>query len=407
MQYQVPQFIETEDKIIGGILTLKQFLIIAAGAGISFIFYFLFNSFAWLFMTTLVGIIAVGVAFVKVQGRSVPTIIVAAFHYYWNPRFYLWRSGAAEPEAVGEDIEAVSKKAEAPKQFIFHRKEVGQKTLTQGKGKNDIGPTAPMSAELREKVPTAQRAPKETQPIPLGWDKAKPVPSPLGVLRGAAKEAGNFIARESSELMPGEKASAHRALPVRAPAEKTGETRGDFLEKEMEQKKALRTLEEKMLKKEELLEHEVKELENAKARLESEMQKLRLIQEKNATIQKVTHIEKVPPKVRESFAVPTKEVIKEKKMPKETLGIQPREARATTEGAEETLLSIRHKLATAGGKVQDLFQKLSTSKTSLPKRERNLINFGNNSKERLELLRKATGEIESARRIDYSDSRRP
>src|SRR3989344_4728616 len=128
MQYQVPQFIETEDKIIGGVLTLRQFLIIAAGAGVSFLFYFIFALTAWIFITILVGAGVLFVAFIKVNGRPITIIAKAAFNYYWNPRFYLWRSKKAEPPKMPVVKTPSIQKHEG--RFEFHFKKAPRATPT-------------------------------------------------------------------------------------------------------------------------------------------------------------------------------------------------------------------------------------------------------------------------------------
>ncbi len=97
MQFQVPQFIETEDKIVGP-LTLTQFLYIAAGGGLCFILFFFLQTPIWLFFVLLIMPASVSLAFVKINGQSLPTVLLAAFGYYWKPRFYVWqREEAALP----------------------------------------------------------------------------------------------------------------------------------------------------------------------------------------------------------------------------------------------------------------------------------------------------------------------
>jgi hypothetical protein len=58
MQFQVPQFIETEDKIIGP-LTLKQFFYVAAAALVSFSLFFVLATWLWLLITIILGGVAV------------------------------------------------------------------------------------------------------------------------------------------------------------------------------------------------------------------------------------------------------------------------------------------------------------------------------------------------------------
>lgn len=90
MQFQVPQFIETEDKIVGP-LTLKQFVYITIGAGISFFLFFYFNLLLWGFTALIINTATISFAFVKINGIPLPKIAGAAFGYFWRPKFYLWK----------------------------------------------------------------------------------------------------------------------------------------------------------------------------------------------------------------------------------------------------------------------------------------------------------------------------
>jgi len=91
MQFQVPQFIDTEDKVVGP-FSLRQFMYIGIAGFISAIFYFFVQT--WLFV--IMSIICLGLAgvisFVKINGQPVIKIITAAFNYYWKPQIYVWKS---------------------------------------------------------------------------------------------------------------------------------------------------------------------------------------------------------------------------------------------------------------------------------------------------------------------------
>jgi len=95
-QYQVPQFIEVEDKIFGP-LTLRQFIYLAGAGGLSLIF---FTLLPFLLALPLIGI-ALGVgaafAFYKVNGR--PLIVAAehGFSYFLGNKLYLWKQRQAAP----------------------------------------------------------------------------------------------------------------------------------------------------------------------------------------------------------------------------------------------------------------------------------------------------------------------
>ena len=97
MQFQVPQFIETEDKVIGP-LTLKQFLYLAAAGAVSFALFFLLKAILWIMITFILGSAAAALAFIKVQGRPLPSILLAALGFYWKPRTYLWQRTAESAE---------------------------------------------------------------------------------------------------------------------------------------------------------------------------------------------------------------------------------------------------------------------------------------------------------------------
>lgn len=91
MRYQVPQFIEVEDKIFGQ-LTLKQFIYIAGGAGFSFLIYVLFKSLT----LTIVPIILVmsasfALSFYKVNNRPLISVVESAFKYALGNKLYIWK----------------------------------------------------------------------------------------------------------------------------------------------------------------------------------------------------------------------------------------------------------------------------------------------------------------------------
>src|SRR3989344_1050502 len=60
-QFQVPQFIDIEQKIIGGKLTMRQFLIVVAGSGVAFLLFFIVDFFPWLILAVFLaaGIFAI------------------------------------------------------------------------------------------------------------------------------------------------------------------------------------------------------------------------------------------------------------------------------------------------------------------------------------------------------------
>lgn len=90
MHFQVPQFIETEDKIIGP-FTLKQFLLIAGGGFSSFLLYFIVDIWLWVVLVAIIMPISISFAFVKINGRSLYFFVKSAAIYIWRPKTYVYK----------------------------------------------------------------------------------------------------------------------------------------------------------------------------------------------------------------------------------------------------------------------------------------------------------------------------
>ena len=104
MKYQVPQFIEIEDKIIGP-LTIKQFVYLAGGAGMAFIIYHFFIIF--LAIPLMAGAIALSLAlaFYKVNNRNFIELLESIFNFYTKDRLYIWKKEPKkiEPRKIRDD----------------------------------------------------------------------------------------------------------------------------------------------------------------------------------------------------------------------------------------------------------------------------------------------------------------
>ena len=106
MRFQIPQFIETEDKIVGP-FSLKQFLLIGGGVGISLILYFVLNELIWFFVSAIIVSATVALAFVKVNGRSLPIIVFAALSFTWKPHIYVWQPEHPQMPKNEESLQAI------------------------------------------------------------------------------------------------------------------------------------------------------------------------------------------------------------------------------------------------------------------------------------------------------------
>ncbi len=90
MQYEVPQFIDVEDKIFGP-LTFKQFVYLAGAAGITVICFTLLNTFfAFLLAAPFVGL-GLALAFYKINDKPFIEVMGNAIAYYFGNKLYLWK----------------------------------------------------------------------------------------------------------------------------------------------------------------------------------------------------------------------------------------------------------------------------------------------------------------------------
>lgn len=89
MRFEVPQFIEVEDKIVGP-LTWRQFIYIAGGAGLLIVFYFSLPFIFFVMIGGPIGALAGFLAFHKVNNRPFSHFLESVFHFITHGRLYLW-----------------------------------------------------------------------------------------------------------------------------------------------------------------------------------------------------------------------------------------------------------------------------------------------------------------------------
>lgn len=96
-QYQVPQFIEVEDKIFGP-LTLKQFIYLAGGGGLCLLFFTLLPFYLTVLLAIPVLALSAGLAFYSVNGRPLIYAMEHAFGYLFGTKLYLWMQRDQKPQ---------------------------------------------------------------------------------------------------------------------------------------------------------------------------------------------------------------------------------------------------------------------------------------------------------------------
>jgi len=107
MQFQVPQFIEVEDKIFGP-LTLKQFIYLAGGAGMCAVLYmFIPFKIVAIILALPIAAFALALAFWKVNGKPFVDYIESSFYYTIGSKLYTWKKSEKKP--VNTPVEEAKK----------------------------------------------------------------------------------------------------------------------------------------------------------------------------------------------------------------------------------------------------------------------------------------------------------
>lgn len=102
MQFQVPQFIEVEDKIFGP-LTFKQFIFLAGGAGMAYLAWRILPFFIAVPVALGVAGLALALAFFTYNGRPFLLALEMGFYYLIHSKLYLWNNNShkkAAPKVV-------------------------------------------------------------------------------------------------------------------------------------------------------------------------------------------------------------------------------------------------------------------------------------------------------------------
>jgi len=114
-RYQTPQFVEHEAKVIGP-LSFRQAAYIGMPIPVLLLLFFIFpdNLVPFVVVTVILEGLAFTLAFVKVEGRTVPQLLTNALFFGVKPKMYIWKRGKSTlhfkemeyegPEGQTEDV---------------------------------------------------------------------------------------------------------------------------------------------------------------------------------------------------------------------------------------------------------------------------------------------------------------
>lgn len=124
MRFEVPQFIEIEDKIFGP-LTWRQFVYVAGGAGVAAMLFVFMPFPIFLILGLPIAGATFALAFVPVNNRPFAFFLESMFNFFRNKRLYLWQK-----KGTGIYSDAYAAKSDAPVQLGAYTPPTGSNNIT-------------------------------------------------------------------------------------------------------------------------------------------------------------------------------------------------------------------------------------------------------------------------------------
>jgi len=126
MRFQVPQFIEVEDKIFGP-LTFKQFIYVAGGGGVCLVLFTFLPKFLAILISLPVAGLALALAFYKVNEKPFINMVEAFLTYTITNKLYIWRK---EDKKIDSSQSAVNSQKPIEQVYVPKLSESKLKDLT-------------------------------------------------------------------------------------------------------------------------------------------------------------------------------------------------------------------------------------------------------------------------------------
>ncbi len=105
MRFEVPQFIDIEDKIFGP-FTLKQFIYLTGTAGICFMIFTALPKILAYILIAPIAVLGVALAFYKHNNRPFVVLLESAFNYYIKGKLYIWKKREKPVEQEAQELAA-------------------------------------------------------------------------------------------------------------------------------------------------------------------------------------------------------------------------------------------------------------------------------------------------------------
>jgi hypothetical protein len=120
MRYEVPQFIDIQDKIFGP-LTFKQFIYIAGGAGLCYVVYRVLPIYFAVPIMLAIAALAWALSFYKLNNQPFINIGQAFLAYITKNKVYVWKKELKKAEPI-KTIQVVTPTQNQPDKDITARR---------------------------------------------------------------------------------------------------------------------------------------------------------------------------------------------------------------------------------------------------------------------------------------------
>lgn len=111
MRFQVPQFIDIEDKIFGP-FTFKQFVYLAGGAGASYALWRLLPKLLAIPLILPILGVALALTFYKVNGKPFIEVLQSWFGYVFKDKLFIWKQHSPEKSKEKKPLPAAKQPLE-------------------------------------------------------------------------------------------------------------------------------------------------------------------------------------------------------------------------------------------------------------------------------------------------------
>jgi hypothetical protein len=129
--FNIPQFLDTEDKIVGP-LTAKQLGWIAAAAGSFFLLYFLASKIVIMILAIPLLAIFGGLAFYKPEGRPLTVYASSVVSFFLHPKMYIWKRLPDERASIKKSLPKKIEEIQEKKQLTGDKIEEISRLLNKG-----------------------------------------------------------------------------------------------------------------------------------------------------------------------------------------------------------------------------------------------------------------------------------